>query len=309
MAKLILMVGIPGSGKTTFANTMFDEDTIILSSDGIRKELFGSEADQDHNDIVFQTLYSRARENLANNKTVVLDSTNSSKENRKRALSHFTNMNISISAIVIDTNLETCIKQNAQRERVVEESVIKEFADSFSFPTKDEGFDEIITYTNHNGTFKRKLKTTLLMIVKDNKVCLAKKKRGFGAGLYNGVGGKVEPGESVEAAAIRETQEEANVTVTDIKKVANIVFDEFVKGYDTIVDMSVYISNSYIGDLSESNETEKPEWFDISDIPYDKMFPDDKFWLPEILNGNYVEGYFEYDKDLNLLSHNIKIIK
>lgn len=153
MAKLILMVGLPGSGKTTFANTMFDKEIIVLSSDGIRKELYGSESDQNHNDIVYKTLYERAVKNLLNNKTVVIDSTNSSKENRKRALSHFLNMNITRTAIVINTDVETCIKQNAKRERIVEESVIIEFANAFSFPTKDEGFDEIIFYKNKNGKF------------------------------------------------------------------------------------------------------------------------------------------------------------
>ena len=154
MAKLILMVGLPGSGKTTFANTMFDKDIIVLSSDGIRKELYGSESDQNHNDIVFKTLYDRAIDGLLNNKTIVIDSTNSIKENRKRALSNFSNMNISRTAIVINTDIETCLKQNSKRKRVVEESVIKEFADAFSFPTKDEGFDEIIIYTNKNNKFK-----------------------------------------------------------------------------------------------------------------------------------------------------------
>lgn len=40
-------------------------------------------------------------------------------------------------------------------------------------------------------------------------------------------------------------------------------------------------------------------------IPYDKMFPDDKYWLPLILEGKKIRAYFEFDKDWNLLQKNI----
>ncbi|HEU5121620.1 MAG TPA: NUDIX domain-containing protein, partial [Candidatus Saccharimonadales bacterium] len=61
---------------------------------------------------------------------------------------------------------------------------------------------------------------TLLFLKKDNRILLAMKKRGFGAGRYNGIGGKIEAGESVEAALIRECQEEIEVTPLNFWKVA-----------------------------------------------------------------------------------------
>ena len=56
--------------------------------------------------------------------------------------------------------------------------------------------------------------STLCFLIEDDRILLAMKKRGFGEGKWNGVGGKVNEGETVEAAAIRETEEEIGVTAT-----------------------------------------------------------------------------------------------
>ena len=69
--------------------------------------------------------------------------------------------------------------------------------------------------------------------------------------------------------------------------------------------MTIYTATNYEGELQESNEV-APEWFELSKIPYTKMFPDDSYWLPEILKGNNVEGFFHYDINLNILSKDIK---
>ena len=58
----------------------------------------------------------------------------------------------------------------------------------------------------------KKIQTTLLFLLKENQILLGMKKRGFGAGKYNGIGGKLEPDETVEQAMVRETQEEIGVT-------------------------------------------------------------------------------------------------
>ena len=67
---------------------------------------------------------------------------------------------------------------------------------------------------------------TLCLLVKDDKVLLAMKKRGFGMGKWNGVGGKVEDGETIEMAAARETGEEIGVAVetAGMKNIGNITF-------------------------------------------------------------------------------------
>ena len=148
------------------------------------------------------------------------------------------------------------------------------------------------------------LETTLCLLKKDNRILLAMKKRGFGEGKYNGVGGKIENGETPEEAMIRETQEEIAVTPIEYEKVGIIEFDEFYKGQKEKVMFHLYIVSKWQGEPTESDEM-KPEWFDIQSIPYDKMFPDDKYWLPLILEGRKIKAYFDFDEEWNLLGKKI----
>ena len=148
------------------------------------------------------------------------------------------------------------------------------------------------------------LETTLCLLKKDNKILLAMKKRGFGEGKYNGVGGKIERGETPEEAMIRETQEEIAVTPMEYEKVGIIEFDEFYKGQKEKVMFHLYVASEWQGEPTESDEM-KPEWFDIQSIPYDKMFPDDKYWLPLILEGRKIKAYFDFDEEWNLLGKKI----
>ena len=152
------------------------------------------------------------------------------------------------------------------------------------------------------------LETTLCLLKKENEILLAMKKRGFGEGKYNGVGGKIEGGETPDEAMIRETKEEILVTPTQYEKVGIIEFDEFYKGQKERVMFHLYIASEWQGEPTESDEM-KPEWFDIQSIPYDKMFPDDKYWLPLILEGRKIKAYFDFDEEWNLLNKTIEDLK
>lgn len=149
-----------------------------------------------------------------------------------------------------------------------------------------------------------KLETTLCLLKKDNEILLAMKKRGFGEGKYNGVGGKIENGETPEMAMIRETQEEISVTPINYEKVGLIEFDEFYKGNKQNLVFHLYMVYDWEGTPSETEEM-APKWFNINEIPYDKMFPDDKYWLPLILEGKKIRAYFDFNEDWNLLSKEI----
>lgn len=144
--------------------------------------------------------------------------------------------------------------------------------------------------------------TTLMLIIKDNKILLARKKRDFGFGKFNGVGGKVEPNETVLDAAIRETKEEIFVEPIDPILCGVIEFDEFYKGERSKVIMSIFVASDYIGEVKESDEM-NPQWFDLNSIPYDNMFPDDSLWLPKVLNGETFRGKFKFDENFNLISY------
>lgn len=153
-----------------------------------------------------------------------------------------------------------------------------------------------------------RLETTLCLLKKDDKILLAMKKKGFGEGKYNGVGGKIEKDETPERAMIREAQEEVSVIPTKYEQVGILEFDEYYKGNKLRLVFYLYMVYEWEGEPAESDEM-APKWFDINDIPYDKMFPDDKYWLPLILEGKKINAYFEFDENWNILSKNIEDLK
>lgn len=139
--------------------------------------------------------------------------------------------------------------------------------------------------------------TTLLFLIKRNEgiitdVCLAMKKRGFGMGRYNGVGGKVEEGESIEEAVKREALEEIGVEVGEMMKCAELSFT-FPHKEDWNQRVHVYFTERWSGDIVETEEM-NPTWFSVDAIPYDTMWPDDIFWLPKVLQGENIKAQFTF---------------
>ncbi|HOP65884.1 MAG TPA: 8-oxo-dGTP diphosphatase [Bacilli bacterium] len=153
----------------------------------------------------------------------------------------------------------------------------------------------------------KKIETTLLLLRKDDQILLALKKRGFGVGKYNGVGGKLEPGETPEEAMIRETEEEIGVTPTKYEKMGENVFEELMNEELVFLRFHLYVATEWLGDPVETEEM-KPYWFNIAKIPYDKMFADDRYWLPLVLEGKKISGTFKFDEDWHLISYDIKEI-
>jgi 8-oxo-dGTP pyrophosphatase MutT (NUDIX family) len=146
---------------------------------------------------------------------------------------------------------------------------------------------------------------SLLFLRRGNEVLLAMKKRGFGEGRWNGVGGKVEPGETIESAMIRETQEEISVTPTVYEKVGDIRFDEFFKGEPTLMHVHIFTATKWQGEPIESDEM-KPKWFKTSEVPYDAMWSDDPYWLPQVLAGKKISADFKLNESDAILSHTVK---
>ena len=145
---------------------------------------------------------------------------------------------------------------------------------------------------------------SLLFLRKGNRLLLAMKKRGFGEGRWNGVGGKVEDDESIESAMIRESKEEIGVTPTKYEKVGDISFDEFFKGEPTIMHVHIFMASQWQGEPIESEEM-APKWFNIDDIPYDAMWPDDIYWLPQVLDGKKVSAQFKLDETATIRSYDV----
>ena len=158
-----------------------------------------------------------------------------------------------------------------------------------------------------------KLRVATLVILtrksgsKITEVCLAMKKRGFGMGRWNGVGGKVDSlKETVEEAAKRETKEEIDVVVNKLHKVAEISFyfqhnpdwDQIVHGYFT---------EKWAGDIKETEEM-APRWFKLKEIPYKNMWPDDNYWLPLALKGKLLKATFIFGENDTIQDKKIVIV-
>lgn len=121
---------------------------------------------------------------------------------------------------------------------------------------------------------------TLVYLFRDDEILLAMKKRGFGEGKWNGVGGKLHPGESVVDAAIRETQEEIDVDV-ELSDPHGLI--HFHDG-DAEWLVHVFRSNEFSGEPTETEEM-RPKWFATEDIPYGDCWEDDEYWLPLLIAG------------------------
>lgn len=149
------------------------------------------------------------------------------------------------------------------------------------------------------------IECSLLFLLKDDRILLAMKKRGFGADRYNGVGGKLEPGETPEEAAVRECEEEIGVTPTGLQKVAVHKFI-FPEGQPTM-HVHVFTTGSWEGEPVETDEM-APEWFNAREIPYERMWQDDIVWLPLVLQGKRLTGRFDFDTNENMLSAHLELV-
>jgi len=144
------------------------------------------------------------------------------------------------------------------------------------------------------------LEATLCYLVRGEpiqEVLLGLKKAGFGAGRYVGVGGKIEPGEPVVRAAVRELWEETGVQASeaDLIPMAHLTFlFPYRPDWDHLVH--AFLVPRWQGEPRESDEME-PAWFRVKAIPFDRMWDDSAYWLPHVLSGRRVRAVFVFDED------------
>ncbi len=150
--------------------------------------------------------------------------------------------------------------------------------------------------------------TTLLFLLKDDHILLAMKKRGFGANRWNGIGGKIDPGETVEEAAIRECQEEIGVTPRNLEKVAHHTFWlPSLTDFQNKMVSHTFITREWDGEPIETEEM-APQWYHVNDIPYHAMWGDDQYWLPQMLAGNKLVCEFTFDDQDNMISKRVTTV-
>ncbi len=140
-------------------------------------------------------------------------------------------------------------------------------------------------------------------ILEGDKILLGLKKEGFGAGRWNGFGGKLKEGETIPQAVAREFEEECCVKVLASEQFGKIDFTWDNK--PTVLEVHFYRILKYSGTPTETDEM-KPQWFNVKDIPYKEMWNDDPYWMPLFLKGKKVSGKILFNEKDEVLKADLK---
>jgi 8-oxo-dGTP diphosphatase len=143
------------------------------------------------------------------------------------------------------------------------------------------------------STWQPREQATLLFVIQNGQALLIHKKTGLGAGNINAPGGRLEPGETPLEAAIREVQEELCITPTGVAYAGELFF-QFTDGHS--IHGIVFTATGHEGIPTETPEA-TPLWTPLDHIPYDRMWADDRYWIPLMLEGKPFHGYFIFDNN------------
>ena len=151
MAKIIMLIGIPGSGKTTYSKDLsLEYNAKVISSDKVRQTYVGI----DEKD-VFPTVYKLTIEEIKNGQNVILDATHITPKVRKRSFDTLDQYNVPYEkiAIYVDTPVDECVRRVEKRNQDPNElflplEVIESYGKNIIPPTKEEGFVEIKVIKN-----------------------------------------------------------------------------------------------------------------------------------------------------------------
>lgn len=133
------------------------------------------------------------------------------------------------------------------------------------------------------------------------EVLLIERLSDYGRGIISAPGGKLEPGETFEECVVRECEEEVGLRPKNFALRAELFFHctDGVKTY-----CHTYIGAEWEGEPRPSPEA-RPFWCRRDKIPLKRMWEDDPIWLPYVLDGGRITGRFLFDKDFQMLSHQI----
>jgi 8-oxo-dGTP diphosphatase len=138
------------------------------------------------------------------------------------------------------------------------------------------------------------LHMTLGHIINGDSVLLKEASRGISKGKWNGPGGKLEPGETPRQCMIREAHEETGLTMQNPFFHGKIYF--YMYGRRKLTFVGYLFSTRKFKGKVRSTEEGVVRWFKIKDIPYEKMWDDDKYWINLMLAGRKFDMHFYYDR-------------
>ena len=138
---VVLAIGLPGSGKTTWFRR---RGVTPLSSDLLRNILFDDVEEQRYQGLVFSTLRSLLRARLiARMPWNYVDATNLSVHERRQWIKMAKSMSYEVQAVFFDVPLDVCLERNSKRDRSVSEDVMRKMAEKLKPPVFEEGFEKI----------------------------------------------------------------------------------------------------------------------------------------------------------------------
>ena len=141
MQRIILMVGLPGSGKSTWLER---QGITPLSSDAVRHLLADDTTNQTIHPRVFQTLRYMLRHRLAIGRPEThIDATHLTPDERRPYIQIARWYGCEIEAVFFDVPLEVCRERNRARSRIVPDEAMQSMAAKLSPPTAQEGFARI----------------------------------------------------------------------------------------------------------------------------------------------------------------------
>jgi len=146
---------------------------------------------------------------------------------------------------------------------------------------------------------------TLALVVDGDRVLLGMKKRGFGQGYWNGFGGKLEDGEDIDKAMLRELHEECGVSAIDYHECGILCFT--FEGGNEELYVHVFRITGFAGEPNETEEM-RPQWFSPEAIPFREMWPDDEYWFPLFFENKKFTGAFHFSHDHKILSRRLKVV-
>ena len=148
---------------------------------------------------------------------------------------------------------------------------------------------------------------TLCFIYEHPKILLGMKKRGHGEGKWNGFGGKVEQGETIEEGAKREMKEEAGIEIKEMNKLGILEFES--QNDPEILEVHIFSVKEFKGVPIESEEM-KPKWFDVDEIPFNQMWENDALWIEKVLKTNHkMEGTIWHDENDKIVKHKLNTVE